>query len=407
MSWNKIIFSGSNAYLNSLNVGTFISASEFSGSFYGDGSNLTGISAGIYSSDGEISSVRNVTITGSSLTFTFGTTATTALYIEDATIADNSYIEMYATNEDIYFGIYSTGIDIGSSNVGIYLGLDTITVVDSGDGLGFQYDDEYTDILTNDRSIPDVGLVNQLITSNGASGSIYGMNGEISSSREVVIGQNQALTFIYKTTGTPGLYMEDDTVGLIEMYDATGTTYFGVRHVGIDMEVGNIQFQIGTDEIFVYDSGNGYGIQYGDDYSSDIIGNERSIPDVGTIRNMLSGSAVPTASYAEKLVPSLYILSASAYTIQQQNINHTIKVDSGSGTVVITVPSSSAINVTGEDYVNIYQWNAAQVLFTTSSNSITLKSALTYTTRTTGSAVSLINLGGDDWLLTGDLEAPA
>ena len=45
-AWKKVITSGSNAELNKLVVDTHISASLFSGSFYGDGSNLTGVSGG-------------------------------------------------------------------------------------------------------------------------------------------------------------------------------------------------------------------------------------------------------------------------------------------------------------------------------------------------------------------------
>ena len=44
-TWKKIIVSGSTADLANLNVDNNISASEFSGSFFGDGSGLTGITA--------------------------------------------------------------------------------------------------------------------------------------------------------------------------------------------------------------------------------------------------------------------------------------------------------------------------------------------------------------------------
>lgn len=44
-SWKKVIVSGSSALLNNIVVDNHVSASLFSGSFYGDGSNLTGITA--------------------------------------------------------------------------------------------------------------------------------------------------------------------------------------------------------------------------------------------------------------------------------------------------------------------------------------------------------------------------
>lgn len=45
MPLRKLLYSGSNAELASLRVDNAVSASQFSGSFYGDGSNLTGIVA--------------------------------------------------------------------------------------------------------------------------------------------------------------------------------------------------------------------------------------------------------------------------------------------------------------------------------------------------------------------------
>lgn len=44
-TWKKLITSASNAELNNLKVSQAVSASAFSGSYYGDGSNLTGISS--------------------------------------------------------------------------------------------------------------------------------------------------------------------------------------------------------------------------------------------------------------------------------------------------------------------------------------------------------------------------
>ena len=49
-SWKKVITSGSNAELNKLVVDTHVSASLFSGSFYGDGSSITNLNASNLSS---------------------------------------------------------------------------------------------------------------------------------------------------------------------------------------------------------------------------------------------------------------------------------------------------------------------------------------------------------------------
>ena len=68
-NWKKVITSGSDATLNKLIVDGSIghvSASLFSGSFYGDGSNLTGIEAGIFTQTGSIyATTNNLQVTGS------------------------------------------------------------------------------------------------------------------------------------------------------------------------------------------------------------------------------------------------------------------------------------------------------------------------------------------------------
>ena len=61
-NWKKVIISGSNAELNSLNVTTNITASFFTGSFVGDGSGLTG-AAFPYTGSAEITG--SLVVTGS------------------------------------------------------------------------------------------------------------------------------------------------------------------------------------------------------------------------------------------------------------------------------------------------------------------------------------------------------
>lgn len=53
-SWRKLITSGSDAYLNSLNVATNVTASFFTGSFVGDGSGLTNLNIFPYTGSAEI-----------------------------------------------------------------------------------------------------------------------------------------------------------------------------------------------------------------------------------------------------------------------------------------------------------------------------------------------------------------
>ena len=77
-NWKKVITSGSNAELNKLVVDTQVSASLFSGSFYGDGSGLTGIAGGgssvWYDGTTYITSSADVQITGSLQIYKSGST---------------------------------------------------------------------------------------------------------------------------------------------------------------------------------------------------------------------------------------------------------------------------------------------------------------------------------------------
>jgi hypothetical protein len=70
-NWKKVITSGSNAELNKLVVDTHISASLFSGSFYGDGSNLTGINIPSTSS-----LITTASVSLNTITFTKGDAST-------------------------------------------------------------------------------------------------------------------------------------------------------------------------------------------------------------------------------------------------------------------------------------------------------------------------------------------
>lgn len=57
-------------------------------------------------------------------------------------------------------------MSITANNDEFRMGAGGAVYYDFGDGMGVQYADEYPDILTNDRSLPDVGLIKQLIAGN-------------------------------------------------------------------------------------------------------------------------------------------------------------------------------------------------------------------------------------------------
>jgi len=90
--WKKVIVSGSQAELNNLVVDNHVSASLFSGSFYGDGSNLTGLDVAINSytnaaDNRVITSVDGTTVNGeANLTFDGSTLTVTG----DASITGNT-----------------------------------------------------------------------------------------------------------------------------------------------------------------------------------------------------------------------------------------------------------------------------------------------------------------------------
>lgn len=83
-----------------------------------------------------------------------------------------------------------------------------ITISDSNDGpLGLRYQDDYSaNIINQDRSIPDVGTVNQLISNNAYSGKIladsYSGTGTATTAFTVTIGATQANN-IYKLSLAP------------------------------------------------------------------------------------------------------------------------------------------------------------------------------------------------------------
>ena len=132
-TWKKIIVSGSNAELNALNVTTNVTASLFSGSFVGDGSGLTGLTAAAitsYTNTGNnriITSVDGTTVNSEeNLTFDGTTLALegTGSISGDLTVGGNLFV-----NGDL------TNINVTNLNVEdkfILLGSGSVSAVDVG-----------------------------------------------------------------------------------------------------------------------------------------------------------------------------------------------------------------------------------------------------------------------------------
>jgi hypothetical protein len=149
--WKKVIVSGSNAELNKLVVDTQVSASLFSGSFVGDGSALTGLTAAAITSytnaannriltsvdSTTVNSEENLTFDGTTLTLT-GTGSISG----DLTVGGNLFVNGDLTNvnvtnlnvEDKFILLGSGSADV--TDVGIIFG----GVTNETRGAAFFYD---------------------------------------------------------------------------------------------------------------------------------------------------------------------------------------------------------------------------------------------------------------------------
>ena len=177
--------------------------------------------------------------------------------------------------------------------------------VTSGNGLGFEYTTEYPDILTNDRSIPDVGLTKQLISSeNGALGTGFtggGGNGTIPGANVVISGgdlniDNQASVSIsmgdVQGNGQGiGLRLSDITFQFGNPFGAGN--YSVISNIDgsdnfISIQTPDKEFKFDATSAKFYDlRATPIGLEYAAEYP-DILTNDRSIPDVGLTKQLIS-----------------------------------------------------------------------------------------------------------------------
>ena len=120
----------------------------------------------------------------------------------------------------------------------------------AGTPIGLQYAAEYTDILTNDRSIPDVGLTKQLISSeNGALGTGFtngGGAGTIPYETSATL-EPDGFFRINWPSGNKAIYISDNEQQL-EFYSPSNTTSFFANDGGIGFQVGGCYITMdGTD----------------------------------------------------------------------------------------------------------------------------------------------------------------
>ena len=459
-----------NNFTASIGVVQGISGSQFSGSFIGDGSGLTGISAtipsGLVSGSAQIdhdqttnfdanehflqsaiTTVGTVTVgsvtailpsgivsgssqvysivsdlnlftssiqlqinsvtqtTGSLNTFT-GSALTRFARIESTTGSLNLFTGSANTRFgliEIKTGSYATtgsnrfignqiisGSTIFSGSVYLVSGSFSGSFIGNGSGLTGITTTLPSGVVSGSAQISAFGYINQSQTASMS----------VSQSRTIVPLLNETYRdIITYTTGSSDyllrVYSSTGSTGNVVFKSADNSAYFqlGSEYIELMTSYCDIWFNTSGCNIAVGNTGMKY---YYDDGST-IAANDRSIPDVGTIRTYL------TASAATKTLQKLTTISTSTYTLKTSDWNQALKFDSGSGIIVVTIPSSSVSSSAPMDFVDSFQWNAARIQFTTASNFITLRSSNGFYTRTTGSACSLINMGADQWLLTGDL----
>ena len=204
-TWKKIIVSGSNAELNSLNVTTNVTASLFSGSFVGDGTGLTGVSSftvsgdtnnRVITADGSGNGVgeENLTFDGTTLNLT-GTGSISG----DLTVGGNLFVNGDLTN-------------INTTNLNI--------------------EDQFILLNSGSTEVSDTGIIFGGVGNNPTGGAVFYYNKDEARLAYVPSGYNYSATAV-----TPEAYVP-------VVYDVTGAS-----HTPED-KVGNIKIESG--EAFIY-----------------------------------------------------------------------------------------------------------------------------------------------------------
>ena len=121
-NWKKVIVSGSTASLTKLNVATSVTASSYTGSFVGDGSQLTGIQATVSEVTGSlIVSGSNTTIGTSTVSGSFASTGSFAVTNKALSTAWSAGASLTTREGDVAFvGTQTAGLAWGGFKQGYY-----------------------------------------------------------------------------------------------------------------------------------------------------------------------------------------------------------------------------------------------------------------------------------------------
>ena len=321
---------------------------EYVDSHSGDGD-------GIYDGSGVIPGATEATLTANdyfSIKYSNGNDAFSFYDDEGSFYANskNGVNSITATNDAIVLGnVGPTPFNISFSDAD-----QTVLFTDQrADKIGLQYAAEYLDILDTDRSIPDVGLVNQLIdrkvlgplgkefTDGGGEGVIPDQtiaklrkfslktdtntdyNPDAFVSELVFGGQYNLLTGAFTeypsyasfVSGVPApgaataQFIFDGEQGALELqsvnsdgdfsrlYNGGGRAGFSWQNPGAYQSA---TFEVSPDGAIFTDSRSAKkGFEYAGNYSATLKTNDRSLPDVGTVK-LLIGS-VGADSFAQRL----------------------------------------------------------------------------------------------------------
>ncbi len=146
------------------------------------------------------------------------------------------------------------------------------------------------------------------LTAGGGGGGngIYGGSGIVPAGTRAELTAGAIFRIDYSTeyNGAAAAITIDDANGGILLTDPTGSAQFGTDGGSVSMATSNGSFVISTtDAKFL--SFSGLGIEYYGDYSATIAANDRSIPDVGTVKQIaipIDATGLGIEAYAGDLV---------------------------------------------------------------------------------------------------------
>lgn len=256
-SWKKVIVSGSSAQLSNLEVDSHVSASAFSGSFFGDGSNLTGIEVALGTETtgdyvASLGSGTGVTIGSNSgegsnptITVDYGTSANTAAQ-------GNTSVTFAGTENEIELSTntFTTVGGGGSVTIGLPDNVSITNNLTVGGNLAVNGDLTYvnsTNLLVEDAFI----LLASGSAATGDSGIIFGGSEGTAQSGTALFWDASYNSNDGRLSIASGA-LHDDTTPLTPAYSIAGV-YEGTEVDAATAQAdhpGNIRIE--NNEIFIY-----------------------------------------------------------------------------------------------------------------------------------------------------------